>query len=394
MFFQKSKAVRLCAAAASNPRKTALYDLHVANGGKMVQFAGWSLPVQYNDFGIIDSCLHTRSRCSLFDVSHMGQLTVLGDDRVKFVESMTVGDIDGLNDGESRLSVFTNNTGGIIDDTVITKMPDSVQLVLNAGCVDKDMHHINECLNNFTGNVELSLRTGYSLLALQGPESTSVLQKFVPGLDLSRIPFMSVVESVVGGIKGCAISRCGYTGEDGFEISIPTDSGTREIGEALVADDAVRLAGLGARDTLRIEAGLCLYGTDIDENTSPVEAGLAWTISKRRRAEGGGFPGSDVIMRQLASGVDRKRVGISILSGPPARHDNKLYVSRDSTEQIGVTTSGTFSPTLGKAIAIGYVQTSHAAVGTELFVDVRGKVNPGVITKLPFVKSNYFRVKA
>lgn len=359
----------------------------------MVDFAGWSLPVQYNDFGIIDSCLHTRTRSSLFDVSHMGHLRVFGKDRVKFVESLTVGDIASLGEGESRLSLFTTDTGGILDDTVITSESDHVQLILNAGCVAKDMAHIELMKSMFTGDVHLEFCGHYSLLALQGPESAQVLQKLTGNVDLNILPFMSVLDCTVAGVPDCSISRSGYTGEDGFEISIPSDSGTLHIAESLIADESVRLAGLGVRDTLRIEAGLCLYGSDIDETTSPVEAGLAWTISKRRRAEGGGFPGADIIMEQIKTGVARKRVGLSILSGPPARHDNNIYLPTDEHNSIGVTTSGTFSPTLGKAVAIAYVQTQHASVETQVMVEVRNKRNPATITKFPFVKSNYFRIK-
>jgi aminomethyltransferase len=354
----------------------------------MVDFAGWSLPVQYSDFGIIDSCLHTRSRASLFDVSHMLQLRVYGPRREDFIESLTVGDIKGLKEGESRLSVFTTETGGIIDDTVITKQKDYLQIVLNAGCAEKDMKHIESFLKKNNHGVELAVNIDYSLLALQGPESATVLQSLVKK-DLSQLAFMSAIPEIeIAGISGCAISRSGYTGEDGFELSIPSDEGANHIASNIISHRSVKLAGLGARDTLRIEAGLCLYGSDIDETITPVEAGLAWTVSKRRRLEGG-FPGDSVIQKQLKEGVVRKRVGLNILSGPPARHDNSLYI--DEATAVGKTTSGTFSPSLGKAVAIGYVSSENAVSGTPLMVDVRGKRNPVVVTKMPFVKSNYYR---
>lgn len=359
----------------------------------MVDFAGWSLPVQYSDFGIIDSCLHTRSKASLFDVSHMGQLQIHGRDREAFIESLTVGDVRALREGESRLSVFTNVHGGIIDDTVITKRRDNIQVVLNAGCVDKDMAHIEKAAEAFIGDVSLQLDRKLSLIALQGPEAAAVLRPLVPELDLEHIPFMSSVDAMIAGVAGCSLSRCGYTGEDGFELSIPGGQAANDIAETILLNNSVRLAGLGARDTLRIEAGLCLYGSDIDETTTPVEAGLAWTVSKRRRAEGD-FPGASVILRQLAEGVQRKRVGMTILSGPPARHDNPLFVPESpGTNPVGKTTSGTFSPSLGRAVAIGYVSTDHASPGVNLMVEVRSKVNPVVVTKMPFVKANYYRGK-
>lgn len=360
----------------------------------MVDFAGWQLPVQYNDFGIIDSCLHTRSKASLFDVSHMGQLQIFGSDRESFIESLTVGDVKGLKPGESRLSVFTAKDGGIIDDTVITKKTDSVQVVLNAGCVDKDMKHIEAAKANFKGDVHLILNRHFSLLALQGPESARVLQSLISeGLDLSQLPFMSATDATVCGIEKCAISRSGYTGEDGFEISIPTDEGANRIAESLVADEAVRLAGLGARDTLRVEAGLCLYGSDIDESTTPIEAGLGWTVSKRRRVEAN-FPGASVILDQLKpGGVTRKRVGMTVVNGPPARHDNKIFTLGDTNNAVGTTTSGTFSPSLGKAVCMGYVAPAQSVAGTELLIEVRGKVYPAILTKMPFVKANYYRIQ-
>ena len=359
----------------------------------MVDFAGWSLPVQYADFGIKESCLHTRSKASLFDVSHMGQLHVYGKDRETFIESLTVSDIKALNVGESRLSMFTNANGGIIDDTVITKKEKLIQLVLNAGCVDKDMAHIEQARAEFSGDVTLHLMQSYSLIALQGPEAVKALEPLLRGADLTRIPFMTSLDREVAGIAGCGISRSGYTGEDGFEISIPNDTCASYIVETLLSDPRVKLAGLGARDTLRIEAGLCLYGSDIDESTSPVEAGLAWTIAKRRRLEKN-FPGAPVILEQMHNGAKKKRVGLDVRSGPPARHDNKIFLEQDPTlmNHVGLTSSGTFSPSLARSISIGYIESSHATVGKKLWVEVRGKLHPATITKLPFLTPNYYRV--
>ena len=358
----------------------------------MVDFSGWSLPVQYSDLGIIDSCLHTRSRASLFDVSHMLQIHIHGNDREKFFESITVGDIQGLKIGEGRLTVFTTNEGGIIDDSVVSKRESFLNVVLNAGCAEKDLVHIEKCRDSFGGDVKLEVMEGFGLIAIQGSEAAHVLQSLMEKVNLNQLPFMSCVDATVAGIKKCFISRSGYTGEDGFEISIPSGEGTRHIAEALLDNESVKLAGLGARDTLRIEAGLCLYGSDIDENTTPVEAGLGWTIGKRRRAEGG-FPGADKILEQLKLGPSIKRVGFTIESGPPARHDSLVFATSSDVEPIGKITSGTFSPSLGRPLAIGYMPTEHSTLGNRLSVNVRGKHNPIVVTKMPFVKPNYYRIK-
>jgi len=327
----------------------------------------------------------------LFDVSHMGQLEVFGRDREAFVESICVGDVTILKPGESRLSLITNDQGGIIDDTIITKKDNSVQMVLNGACVGKDMQHLMDHKDQFQGDVELVLHTNRSLLALQGPDSMRILQNLIKNVDLKLVPFMGSIEGAIAGVEGCWVSRTGYTGEDGFEISIPTDIGTRQIAEALLACPDVRLAGLGARDTLRIEAGLCLYGNDISESISPIEAALAWTISKRRRVEGG-FPGYDSIMDHIHNGVSRKRIGLLVSNGPPPRHDNDLYAPPDINQKIGITTSGTFSPVLGKAIAMAYVNSNMCASGTSLQVSVRGKMYPVNAAKMPFIKANYYRI--
>ena len=358
----------------------------------MVDFAGWSLPVQYSDMGIIESCLHTRKRASIFDVSHMLQVRIRGTDREKFIESLTVGDIHGLSEGEGRLTLFTTPDGGIIDDSVVSKREKFLNVVLNAGCADKDLKHLKESLSKFDGDASMEIMEGYGLIALQGPEASRVLQPLLSKIDLSQKAFMSCFDASVAGIDGCLISRSGYTGEDGFEISIPSSTATNHIAEALLENDSTRLAGLGARDTLRVEAGLCLYGSDIDETTSPVEAGLAWAIGKRRRAEGG-FPGATKILEQIRCGVSRKRTGFTVLSGAPARHDNLIFESATGSEAIGKITSGTFSPTLGKPLAMGYISSGQSGLGTQLVVDVRGKLNPIVVSKMPFLKSNYYRLQ-
>ena len=376
----------------STASKTSLYDVHLKYGGKMVDFSGWSLPVQYGSVGIIESCLHTRSKASLFDVSHMGQLLIHGKDREAFIESLTVSDMKGLDLNESCLTVFTTEAGGIIDDALVTKKSDSVLVVLNAGCVEKDVRHLEEAKESFKGEVEITLMREHSLIALQGPEAAKALQPLVERIDLSRLSFMSAINAQIAGIQDCCVSRSGCTGEDGFEISIPNDASAVHIVETLLSDNTVRLAGLGARDTLRIEAGLCLYGSDIDESISPIEAGLGWTISKRRRAEMN-FPGANAILEQIQKGVRSKRVGLTILEGPPARHGNRIFSTSDLSHPVGRTTSGTYSPSLGQSIAIGYVDAPHATAGTDLQVEVRGKLHPVQVTKMPFVKPNYYRVR-
>jgi aminomethyltransferase len=320
----------------------------------------------------------------------MLQLIIRGKHCESFLESLVVGDIKGLKVNESRLSLFTAESGGIIDDSVITKRDGYLSVILNAGCAEKDMKHISEAAEKFEGQVELDVKRDYSLIALQGPEAAAALRTMIEGVDLDRLAFMSCVDATVAGVYGCTVSRSGYTGEDGFEISIPTDEAANKIAEALLEIESVKLAGLGARDTLRVEAGLCLYGSDIDEQTTPIEAGLAWTVSKRRRLDGG-FPGAEIIMNQLMNGVSKKRVGFTVLNGPPARHGCTILQTPEAKEPIGNITSGTFSPTLGKPLAIGYVKTDKSAVGTELLVNVRGKFNPVVVTKMPFVPANYYR---
>ena len=347
----------------------------------MVSFSGWELPIQYKDFGLIDSALHTRSAASLFDVSHMGQIRISGANRIEFIESLVVGDIAALRPSESRLSLFTNSEGGIVDDTIITRRDEDLLVVVNAGCFDKDIDLIQSRLSDFQGEVHVEVLPK-ALLALQGPAAAEVLAALLP--KISGLPFMGSMDLEISS-HPVTVTRCGYTGEDGFEISVGRDFAV-ELAKRLVGNQKVKLAGLGARDALRIEAGLCLYGQDIDETTSPVEAGLAWTIGKRRRAQGG-FPGDDVILQQLKGGVTRQRVGL-LVTGPPAREGAKVNKNGD---HVGTVTSGTFSPSLGRPIAIAYVQTEAATSGNELTTLVRDKQSPAIVTKLPFVKPNYYK---
>ncbi|KAL4856122.1 Aminomethyltransferase [Chlorella vulgaris] len=369
-------------------KKTVLYDYHVAQGGKMVPFAGWSMPIQYKD-SIMDSTLHCRTHASIFDVSHMCGLTLKGKDAVKFLEGLVVGDIAGLADGTGTLSVFTNEKGGIIDDTVVTKVsPDELYIVVNAGCREKDLAHLGKHLDAFKakgGQVDMEVHDDRSLLALQGPEAVAVLQQHVSGTDLDKVYFSNFRKLDIKGIP-CFLTRTGYTGEDGFELSIPNDSAL-ELCEALMADSRVRMCGLGPRDSLRLEAGLCLYGNDLNEDITPVEAGLTWTVGKRRR-EAFDFLGGEIIKQQIAEGVSMRRVGL-VSSGAPARQHCEIVDGEG--KKVGEVTSGAFSPCLKKNIAMGYVDKVCAKAGTQLKINVRGKMNDATVTKMPFVPTHYHK---
>jgi len=367
-------------------KRTALHKIHTDNGAKMVETCGWSLPAKYND-SVFDSCIHTRNKASLFDISHVGQLEFFGPDREKFVEFITTSDVRALNPGEGELALITNDDGGIIDDAIITKTKNSIQLVFHAR--ERDMEGLLERKESFNGNVDLVNHSTRSLLAFQGPQSAQILQKLMQSGDLSLLPFMSMMETSLVGVEGCWVSRSGYTGEDGFEISIPTDEGTVKIAEALLSHPDVRLSGLESRDILRIEAGLCSYGREISQSMSPIEAGLAWTISKRRKQEGG-FPGDHVVLKQLRDGVERKRVGLLLPEGSKVQNDHSLYESLDDKYSVGIITSGTYSPTLKKAIAMAYLETKHNQPGKALYAAVWGSNLPATVTKLPFIKTNYY----
>ncbi|KAG9064085.1 hypothetical protein KI688_003264 [Linnemannia hyalina] len=387
--FARSTAQRAYSAAATGEalKKTVLHDYHVENGGKMVPFAGWSMPVQYSNLGVGASHNWTRSNASVFDVSHMLATRITGKDRVKFYESITVADIENLPVGSSTLSVFTNENGGIIDDTIICKHQDSLYVVSNAGCADKDLAHIRPLLKAFQnkgGDVDLKIIEDHQLIAIQGPKAAAVIEELV-GKSLQDFRFMDGRFMTIKGIE-CHVARSGYTGEDGFEISVP-NSDAVEFTKLLIADPRVELAGLGARDSLRLEAGLCLYGNDLDETTTPIEAGLTWTIGKRRRAEGG-FLGAEKIQDQLKNGVTRRRIGL-VVQGAPAREGAPIYANG---ELVGKVTSGCPSPSTKKNVAMGYVKNGVHKSGTELEVEVRGRKQKAVVTKMPFVPAGYHKV--
>jgi len=359
---------------------TVLHRLHVSLGAKMVPFAGYDMPVQY-PAGILTEHRHTRAQAGLFDVGHMGQAVLRGDDVAAALEILVPGDLTGLEEGQMRYTQFTNEAGGILDDLMVTNRGDHLFLVVNAGCKDADFAHIQEHIG---GRSELEILADRGLVALQGPEAAAILSRHAPGVD--TMPFMTMQDVEIAGIK-CLISRSGYTGEDGYEISLPGNLGV-ELAELLLAEAAVEPIGLGARDTLRLEAGLCLYGHDIDETTSPIEAGLLWSIGKRRREEGG-FLGAERIITEIANKPSRRRVGILPDGRAPAREGTEI--TDPSGTKIGVVTSGGFGPTVDGPIAMGYVTRENAAVDTTLQLTVRGKSLNSKVIKLPFVEQNYYR---
>ncbi|KAL2931392.1 Aminomethyltransferase mitochondrial [Bienertia sinuspersici] len=385
---EKKAVIRRCFSSEGDLKKTPLHDFHVANGGKMVPFAGWSMPIQYKD-SIMDSTVNCRENGSLFDVAHMCGLSLKGKDCIPFLEKLIVGDLAKLAPGTGTLSVFTNEKGGVIDDSVITKVTDDhIYLVLNAGCRDKDLAHIEEHMKAFKskgGDVSWHIHDERSLLALQGPLAAPVLQHLTK-YDLSKFYFGEFCVTDISGFP-CYLTRTGYTGEDGFEISVPNEYAVDLAKQMLEKSEGkVRLTGLGARDSLRLEAGLCLYGNDLEQHISPVEAGLTWAVGKRRRAEG--FLGAEVILKQIADGPSKRRVGF-ISTGPPARGHSEIQ--NEKGENIGEITSGGFSPCLKKNIAMGYVKSGFHKKDTNVNIVVRGKPYGGVVTKMPFVPTKYYK---
>jgi len=365
--------------------KTPLHALHLRLGAKMAGFAGYDMPIQY-PLGILKEHLHTRAAAGLFDVSHMGQAWLTGSDPAAALETLVPGELQALAPGRQRYTQFLNETGGILDDLMVTRAGDPLNhdglfLVVNAACKEQDFNHIETHLK---GRATLERITDRALIALQGPAAAGVLAVHAEGVD--TMPFMSAMRVAVAGID-CLVSRSGYSGEDGYEISCPAEA-AETLAEALLAHDAVEPVGLGARDSLRLEAGLCLYGHDIDETTSPVEGGLLWSIGKRRRAEGG-FPGAERVQAEIAGGATRKRVGIRPEGRAPAREGTEI-LSADGN-RIGIITSGGFGPTVGGPVAMGYVETAYAAAETAVTLLVRGKAMPATVCKLPFVQQRYYR---
>jgi aminomethyltransferase len=365
---------------AGDAKRTPLYDLHTQLGGKIVTFGGYALPIQY-PAGILAEHLQCRAAAALFDVSHMGQARLHGAGAAAALEKLVPADIQALKPFAQRYTMFTNDEGGILDDLMATRLPDGVFLVVNAACKDADFAHLTAHL---PPDVSLELLNDRALLALQGPAAELALSRLAP--KAADLAFMQAAWLDIRHVK-CFVTRSGYTGEDGFEISVPA-SYAFALAEDLLAQPEVKPAGLGARDTLRLEAGLCLYGHDIDTTTSPIEAGLAWTIQKRRRAEGG-FPGAARIQRELAEGPKRLRVGIKPDGRAPARDGTE--VTDVSGSRLGTITSGGFGPTVGAPIAMGYVAAETAKTESPVRLMVRNNAVPGRIKPLPFVPHRYRR---
>jgi len=364
---------------------TPLHALHIEMGAKMVPFAGYDMPVQY-PLGVRKEHLHCRDAAGLFDVSHMGQVRLHGANAAKAIEALVPVDIIDLPAGKQRYALFTNENGGINDDLMVTNFGDHLFVVVNAACKDQDIAHLKA---NLPDDVKLEVIEDRALLALQGPQAADVLARLNPAV--SDMVFMDATKLELMGVE-CYVSRSGYTGEDGYEISVPADKADA-LARELLAHTEVEWIGLGARDSLRLECGLCLYGHDLDPTTTPVEASLLWGISKSRRADGeraGGFPGAALILEQIKTkDVARKRVGLLGQSKAPVREGSKLFDAND--KEVGIVTSGTFGPSKGMPVAMAYVQTDLAQIGTELFAEVRGKKLPMTVEKMPFVPQRYYR---
>lgn len=372
-------------------KTTPLYDLHMSLGAKMVPFAGYSMPVQY-PAGVLKEHLHTRENAGLFDVSHMGQVILRAksgriEDATLALEKLVPVDILGLKPGRQRYGFFTDDNGGIIDDLMITNLGDRLYVVVNAGCKDADIAHMKAHLSQ---TCDITYVEDRALLALQGPRAQAVLSELSP--EIAEMKFMDVREVSLDG-NLCIVSRSGYSGEDGFEISVPADKAS-DLAKALLAHPDCEPIGLGARDSLRLEAGLCLYGNDIDTTTSPVEAGLEWAIQKVRRKGGdraGGFPGAVRILSELDAATTRRRVGLKPEGKAPVRGHSKLFADSEGATEIGEVTSGGFGPSAGGPVAMGYVPTPYAEPGTAIFAEVRGKYLPVTVTALPFIQPTYKR---
>jgi aminomethyltransferase len=364
-------------------KRTPLHALHVELGAKMVPFAGYDMPVQYPT-GILTEHQHTRSAAGLFDVSHMGQVRLTGKggaSAAQALEALVPGDIQGLQPGQMRYTQLTNERGGIRDDLMVANTGDHLMLVVNASNKQADAAHLRRHLAGACEIEELSTR---GLIALQGPQAAEVLARFAP--QCRGMTFMTAAFLTIDGAT-CYVTRSGYTGEDGYEISMPGDAAER-LARRLLREPEVKPVGIGARDSLRLEAGLCLHGNDIDESTTPVEAALTWSIGKRRRGEGG-FIGAEVILKQLKEGAPRRLVGIRPEGRAPVR--GHAEIQDKAGRRLGEVTSGGFGPTVNGPVAMGYVATGSAAPGTDLQIIVRDKPLAAKVAPLPFVPHRYHR---
>ncbi len=364
--------------------QTPLHDLHLELGARMVPFAGYDMPVSY-PAGILAEHRQCRESAALFDVSHMGQLRLVGDDAARALESLVPVDVIDLGVGRQRYGFFTNPSGGLLDDLMITRRADDLFLVVNAGCKDADTRHLITHIGDRCQVIPMPER---ALLALQGPKAVDALARINAGV--ASLTFMTGGHYALAGTD-CYVTRSGYTGEDGFEISVPA-SHAIALARTLLAQPEVAPAGLGARDTLRLEAGLCLYGHDIHAATSPIEAGLTWAIQKVRRpggARAGGYPGASVIEGQLTQGATHKRVGLVGLERAPVREGATLHDAQG--HKLGTVTSGTTGPSVNQPIAMAYVAVNHAAPGSTIHAEVRGKRLPMKVVPMPFAPHRYFR---
>ena len=382
----------MLAREAENALKTTpLHGLHVDRGGKMVPFAGYDMPVQFSA-GVLREHLHTRHSAGLFDVSHMGQIALRAksgkvEDAATALERLVPQDILSVAPGRQRYAQFTNQAGGILDDLMVANFASHLFLVVNAACKADDEAHLRAHLSD---SCIIEALPDRALIALQGPKAESVLATLCP--DAPAMRFMDAGPRRVDGID-CYVSRSGYTGEDGFEISVPAGQ-AEALATALLENSDVLPIGLGARDSLRLEAGLCLYGHDIDTTTTPVEGALEWSIQKSRRKGGvraGGFPGAEKILSELASGAPRRRVGLRPEGRAPVREGAPLFADAASSEQIGAVTSGGFGPSVNAPVAMGYLPSSHAAPGGLVFAELRGQRLPLLIAPMPFDPNTYKR---
>ena len=364
--------------------QTPLHALHLELGAKMTPFAGYDMPVSY-PAGILAEHRHCRSSAALFDVSHMGQVRLVGDDVARALESLMPVDVVDLAPGRQRYAFLTNAAGGILDDLMITRRSGDLLLIVNAACKQADIRHLQTHIGH---RCTVQPLPGLALLALQGPKAGAALARLSP--DVAKLTFMTGASVTLAGAQ-CFVTRSGYTGEDGFEISVPAEQAVA-LARALLALPEDRPAGLGARDTLRLEAGLCLYGHDIDETTTPVEAGLAWAIPPVRRAGGarrGGYPGAAAIDGQLATGASTKRVGLVGLERVPVREGAVIVDAKG--HKLGRVTSGTLAPTVGHPIAMAYLAANHALPNHEVYAEVRGKRQPMRVSPMPFAPHRFFR---